>query len=58
MSWFTLLLLMLYSLTMALSKNMAKNKGFILTLDLYEKWNKTTLTVHLVSSSCAKNLWL
>ena len=45
---------MLCSLTMALSEGMAKNKDFILTLDLYEKWNETTLTAHLISASCAK----
>ena len=43
------------SLTMALSENMAKNKDFILTLDLYEKWDETTLTAHLISASRAKN---
>ena len=46
---------MLYSSTMALSKNMAKNKDFILTLDLCEKWDKTILKVHLISSSSARN---
>ena len=46
---------MIGSLTMALSKNMAKNKDFILTLDLYEKWDETTLTAHLISASCAKS---
>ena len=46
---------MLYFLTLALSVNMAKDKDFILTLDLYEKWEKTTLTAHLVPASCAKN---
>ena len=45
---------MIGSLTMALSENMAKNKDFILTLDLYEKWDETTLTAHLISASCAK----
>ena len=45
----------LYSLTKALSENMAKNKIFMLTLDLYEKWDKATLTAHLISASCAKN---
>ena len=46
---------MLHSLTMALSVNMTKNKDFLLILDLYEKWNKATLTPHLISASCAKN---
>ena len=40
---------------MALSENKAKNKDLILTLDLYEKWDETTLTAHLISASCAKN---
>ena len=40
---------------MALSENTAKNKDFILTLDLYEKWDKTSLTAHLISASCVKN---
>ena len=40
---------------MTLFKNMAKNKHFKLTLDLYEKWDETTLTAHLISASCAKN---
>ena len=43
------------SLTMALSENMAKNKDFILTLDLYEEWHETALTAPLISVSCAKN---
>ena len=47
---------MLYSLTMSLSVNMAKNKDLILTLDLYEKWGKTALNVHLISAPRAKNL--
>ena len=34
---------------------MAKNKTFILALDLYEKWDKATLTAHLISASSAKN---
>ena len=46
---------MLCSLTIALSENMAKYKDFILTLDLHEKWDETTLTAHLISTSCAKN---
>ena len=46
---------MLYSLTMALSENMAKNKNFILKLDLYEKWDKTTLIAYLISASCGKS---
>ena len=40
---------------MVLSEDMAKNKDFILTLDLYEKWYKTILTAHLISASYAKN---
>ena len=40
---------------MTLPENMAKNKNFILTLDLYEKWDKITLTAHLIFASCAKN---
>ena len=46
---------MLCSLTMTLSESMARNKDFILTLDLHEKWDETTLTAHLISLSCAKN---
>ena len=42
-------------MTKTLSENMAKNKTFILALDLYEKWDKATLTAHLISASCAKN---
>ena len=45
---------MLCSVTMAFSENTAKNKDFTLTLDLYEKWNETTLTAHLISASCSK----
>ena len=26
-----------------------------MTLNLYEKWDKATLTAHLISASCAKN---
>ena len=40
---------------MALSENMAKNKDFILTLDLSKKWDERTLTALLISASCAKN---
>ena len=47
---------MLCSLTMTLSENMAKNKDFILTLDLHEKWDETTLTALQISASRAKNL--
>ena len=47
---------MLYSLTMALSENMAKNKDFILKLDLYEKWDKTALIAYLISAHVAKAL--
>ena len=47
---------MLCSLAAALSGNMAKNKDFILTLDLHEKWNETTLDTPLISASCAKNI--
>ena len=39
---------------MALSEKMVKNKDFVLTLDLYQKWDKTTLTAHLISASCVK----
>ena len=49
---------MLYSLTIALSENMAKNKDFILLfhkLDLYEKWDKTILITYLISASCGKS---
>ena len=46
---------MMCSLTMALSENKAKNKDLILTLDLHEKRDETTLTAHLISASCAKN---
>ena len=46
---------MLYSLTKALSVNMDKNKDLILALDLDEKWDKTSLTAHLISASCAKS---
>ena len=34
---------------------MDKNKDFILALDLYEKWDQTALTAHLISASCAKH---
>ena len=40
---------------MALSENMIKNKDLILKLDMQEKWDKKTLTAHLISASCAKN---
>ena len=40
---------------MVLSENMVKKKDFILTLDLYEKWDETTLTAPLISALCAKN---
>ena len=46
---------MLRSLTIALPDNMVQNKAIIMTLNLYEKWDKTTLTAHLISASCAKN---
>ena len=46
---------MLRSLTIALPDNMVQNKDIIMTLNLYEKWDKTTLTAHLISASCAKN---
>ena len=46
---------MLCSLTMALFENMTKNKNFILTFNLYEKWYETALTAPLISASCVKN---
>ena len=46
---------MLRSLTIALPDNMVQNKDIIMTLNLYEKWDKATLTAHLISASCAKN---
>ena len=35
---------MRYTLTMALSGNVSKNKDFRLRFNLYENWNKTSLT--------------
>ena len=46
---------MLCSLTMTLFENMARNKNFILTFNLYEKWHETAFTASLISASCAKN---
>lgn len=55
MKQLTFSLLILYFLTIALSRNMVKNRDFILTLKLYEKWDKKTLTAHLTSTSFAKS---
>ena len=55
MQQLTFSLIMLYSVTMALSRNMAKNKAFILILDLNEQWDETSFTTHLTSASCAKS---
>ena len=41
---------------MALSEIIAKNKDFLLKSDLYENWDKATLTANLISASCAKNI--
>ena len=40
---------------LSLSGNMTKNKDFILTFNLYENWDKTTLIAHLTFASCAKS---
>ena len=41
---------------MALPEIIAKNKDFLLKSDLYENWDKATLTANLISASCAKNI--
>ena len=40
---------------MALSHNIPQNKDFILIFDVHGKRDKTTLTAHLISASCAKD---
>ena len=52
----SLFLFMLRSLTIALSENMAKNKYFLLKLNLYEKWDETASIARLISASWAKNV--